>query len=179
MRETKYMMSAGLAFSEAADMKKLRREALQGWCLKRFHGAGYELEKGEREDVIYSIDYRLLEPDEKDEYFEMFTIAGWTHVCSEYNMHIFKADKGTVPIYSDAESARDKIRRSAIPVKTLAFYTIGITVIFGLIMLFTSGAIHTISKTIYAFSFVITVPVIMTYLATLFHRFKKIKGDEK
>ncbi|WHT48607.1 hypothetical protein QNH10_01880 [Sporosarcina thermotolerans] len=45
MSKTKYVASNGLAFSEKADMKMLRRNALMGWQLKRFRFAGYELEK--------------------------------------------------------------------------------------------------------------------------------------
>ncbi|WP_228550978.1 DUF2812 domain-containing protein [Sporosarcina cascadiensis] len=173
MGKTKYMMSAGLAFSEAGDMKKLRREALRGWHLKRFRCAGYELEKGESEDVIYSIDYRLLEPNEQDEYFGMFEIAGWTHVCTEYNMHIFKADRGTVPIYSDSESARDKIRRLAIPVRTVTLYVVGLMVLSGLLMKFTSGVIQSVSIFTFYVALIIAGPAVMTYAATFYHRWKK------
>lgn len=173
MKKKKYIYSNGLAFSEAADMKMLRRKSLQGWQLKRFRFAGYELEKGESEDVIYSIDYRSLEPDEKDEYFEMFTIAGWTHVCSEYNMHIFKASKGTVPIYSDAESAQDKVRRLAIPVKTVTIYTVSLAIILGLVMTFTSGAVQEVSIIAFYVAFILAVPSVMTYMATFYHRLKK------
>ena len=48
MGKTKYMMSNGLAFEEAKDMQKLRKKSLQGWNLKRFRFAGYELERGEK-----------------------------------------------------------------------------------------------------------------------------------
>ncbi|WP_233191573.1 DUF2812 domain-containing protein [Sporosarcina sp. P18a] len=173
MKKRKYMVSAGLAFSEAGDMKKLRDQALQGWNLKRFRCAGYELEKGEKEDVIYSIDYRLLEPTEKEEYFETFANAGWTLVCSEYNMHIFKAERGTVPIYSDSESARDKIRRLAIPVRTVTLYLIGMMILSGLLMKFTSGVIQTVGTFFFYAAFVLAVPSVMTYVATLYHRLKQ------
>lgn len=173
MRKTKYMMSGGLAFSEADDMNKLRCKSLEGWHLKRFRCAGYEFEKGESEDVIYSIDYRLLEPSEKDEYFEMFTIAGWAPVCSEYNMHIFKADTGIVPIYSDAESARDKINRLAIPVKTVTILLVGLTIFLGLLMNFTSGSIQNVSRFFFFCALIVALPSVMTYLATVYHRLKK------
>lgn len=173
MKRTQYMMSVGLAFSEADDMKMLRRKSMQGWHLKRFRCAGYELEKGDNEDVIYSIDYRLLELDEKDEYFDMFAIAGWKHVCTEYNMHIFKAEKGTVPIYSDIESARDKISRLAIPVRSVTIYTVVPTVLFGLLMNFTSGTVQTVSQFAFFIALIFAVPSVMTYLATIYHRLRK------
>ncbi|WP_040758562.1 DUF2812 domain-containing protein [Sporosarcina newyorkensis] len=176
MKKTKYIVSEGLAFSEAADMKKLHRKALQGWHLKRFRFAGYELEKGESEDVIYSIDYRLLGPNEQDEYFEMFATAGWMHVCSEYNMHIFKASSGTVPIYSDCESAQDKIRRQAIPVRKVALYVAGLTILLGLLMKFTSGMMQTVSTVSFIVALIVAIPSVMTYVATLYHRFKRVNA---
>lgn len=166
-------MSGGLAFSEVDDMKKLRSKSLEGWHLKRFRCAGYEFEKGESEDVIYSIDYRLLEPNEKDEYFEMFTMAGWTSVCSEYNMHIFKADKETVPIYSDTESAHDKINRLASPVRKFTLLILGLTIILGIMMKFTSGLIQNVSIFLFYCTLIIALPSVMTYLATVYHRLKK------
>lgn len=167
------MMSGGLAFSEADDMKKLQSKSLEGWHLKKFRLAGYEFEKGESEDVIYSIDYRLLEPMEKDEYFEMFTVAGWTHVCSEYNMHIFKAEKGTTPIYSDKESAHDKINRLASPVRKFTLLILGLTIILGIMIKFTSGSFQNVSMFFFAGALIIAFPSVMTYLATVYHRLKK------
>lgn len=172
MGKTKYMMSMGLAFFEATDMNNLRKKSLQGWHLKRFRFLGYELERGECQDVMYSIDYRLLEPGDLEEYFEMFTFGGWTHVCSEYNMHIFKAPKGTKPIYSDVESSKDKMVRLAIPVQKVVALSVTATIGFGLVMTFTTGIIHTISRWGTSIGFIITVPAIMTLLATYFHRWK-------
>lgn len=36
MKQTKYMMSGGLAFSEEKDMEKLRRYSLKGWHVRDF-----------------------------------------------------------------------------------------------------------------------------------------------
>ena len=166
------MMSGGLAFSEAKDMDKLRKKSLKGWNLKRFRFAGYEIEKGEPEDVIYSIDYRTLEPNADEEYYELFQSAGWTHVCSEYNMHIFKAAPGTKPIYSDRESKVDKINRLAQPVQPLFITFLGITIVLWLLMTFTEGAIQRISEGAFIGSLVLTIPAVMTYLATRYHKWK-------
>ncbi|WHT48606.1 DUF2812 domain-containing protein [Sporosarcina thermotolerans] len=115
-----------------------------------------------------------MELDEKDEYFEMFAYAGWTHVCSDYNMHIFKANKGTTPIYSDTESSKEKIVRSAIPVQTIVIYSVAVTFALWLTKTFTYGIVHTISTWAFALSFAITIPSIMTLVATYYHRLKKI-----
>ncbi len=173
MARTKYMMSTGLAFSEKNDMEKLRKNALKGWNLKRFRFVGYELEKGEGEDVIFSIDYRTLKPDEEDEYFNMFSYAGWTHVCSSYDMHIFKAEKGTKPIYSDAESARDKIEQIAKPVRMAVVFLAALTGILWVIMTLTSGSLQNISKWAFLLSFVLTLPAVMTIMAIYYHKWTK------
>ncbi|MFD1852244.1 hypothetical protein [Oceanobacillus bengalensis] len=46
MRQTQYIMSGGLAFSEDKDMEKLRRYSLDGWHVSDFKFMGYTLEKG-------------------------------------------------------------------------------------------------------------------------------------
>ena len=175
MGKTKYMMSNGLAFEEAKDLQKLRKKSLQGWNLKRFRFAGYELEQGEKEDVIYSIDYRNVDPDEEAEYMELFTVSGWVHVCSEYEMHIFKAQPGTMPIYSDRESSIDKITRQGKSVFLLLPICLAITVIPGLMVQFTSGSVQTVLKLVGVSSLVITIPAIMTALAVLYHKWKARK----
>src|SRR5699024_12355356 len=83
--------SGGLAFTEQKDMEKLRRYSLKGWHVKKFKFMGYSLEKGESADYIYSIDYRSLKKDEDDDYYDFFTSAGWTHVTSESDIHLFRA----------------------------------------------------------------------------------------
>lgn len=179
MARTKYMMSGGLAFVEEKDMEKLRKKSLNGWHLKGFRFMGYELEEGEPEDIIYSIDYRLLQPNEAEEYFEMFAYAGWTLVCSNYDMHIFKAKKGTQPIYSDRESTIDKVERMANSLKGVAAFFVAVTIILWLMFTFTSGLIKTISEWAFLISIVFTIPAIMTYTATCYHKRKKGRNKYK
>ena len=83
MKQTKYITSGGLAFSEDNDMEKLRRFSLKGWHVSDFKFMGYTLEKGEISDYIYSIDYRSLKEDEEEEYFDFFSSSGWSHIASE------------------------------------------------------------------------------------------------
>ena len=77
------MMSGGTAFSEEKDMKKLRQLSLKGWHVSGFKFMGYILEKGEKLDYIYNLDYRLLEEGEEEEYFNLFSSSGWSNVASE------------------------------------------------------------------------------------------------
>jgi len=51
-----------------------------------------------------------------------------------------------MPIYSDVESSKDKIIRLAIPFQKIAAISLVSTMILWLIMTFTTGVIHIISK---------------------------------
>lgn len=175
MGKTKYMMSEGLAFAEEKDLQRLRKKSLQGWHLKRWRFMGYELEQGEKEDVIYSIDYRDIDPNEEAEYFELFTMSGWMHVCSNHGMHIFKAKPGTMPIYSDLESSFDKLTRQGKPVFLVMPVCLAITVMLGLLAQFTSGSVQTVLNWGFVASIVITIPAIMTSLAIYYHKWKARK----
>lgn len=145
MKKTKYMMSGGLAFTEASDMKKLRKKSLQGWHLKKFSMLGYRLEEGKPEDVIYTIDYRFLDEENKTEYFELFRVAGWEHVCSEYNMHIFKAPKGTKPIYTDKDTTKEKYKSLIKPIQKLTIMSAVMLFLFLIIKLRSEGITNLVS----------------------------------
>ncbi|MEB2302697.1 DUF2812 domain-containing protein [Lysinibacillus xylanilyticus] len=179
MRNKRYMPSIGLAFSEALDMKKLSEKAAKGWHLKRFRLAGYGLEKGEPEEVIFSIDYRKLRKDDEEEYFELFAYGGWTHVCSSAHMHIFKAAPKTTPIYSDAESSIDKLARLAKPINLAASIALAITMVLWVFMTFASGTIQHIAEQGFTYSFIFTVPAMMTFGGVYYHMCKNLRLKSK
>jgi hypothetical protein len=108
--KTKYVMIRGLAFSEESDMKKLSNFAKQGWILEGISGGFlYKLKKDKPQDLVYSLDYQI---NADEEYFTIFKEAGWKKVVSvENQMHIFSAQAGTKPIYSDGPSEIDKYIR--------------------------------------------------------------------
>lgn len=100
-------MINGFAFSEESDMKKLKEYARQGWILEDIVGGFfYKLRKDKSQDIIYNLDYQT---EANEEYFTIFKEAGWNRIVSLENyMHIFSAQAGTKPIYSDCESEIDK-----------------------------------------------------------------------
>ncbi|MEG0772071.1 DUF2812 domain-containing protein [Clostridium sp.] len=104
---SKYVMISGLAFSEENDMKKLNNYASKGWILEDIVGGlFYKLKKDKPQDIVYTLDYQT---EATEEYFSIFEEAGWKLVISiEKQMHIFSAQAGTKPIYSDYESEIDK-----------------------------------------------------------------------
>jgi len=105
--KSKYVMISGLAFSEEGDMEKLKNYASQGWILEDIVGGFfYKLRKDKPQNIVYNLDYQT---ETNEEYFTIFKEAGWNCIVSIENyMHIFSAQAGTKPIYSDCESEIDK-----------------------------------------------------------------------
>lgn len=172
MGETKYITSMGIAFAEESDFKVLSKYAKKGWIVKRFKAMGYELEKGTAEDVIFSIDVRLLKGEELEEYLEMFAVAGWEHVTSQHDIHLFKAARGTSPIYTDNISKKEKQKRMRITLKpvvavsaTVAILSYGITEI-------STGMLNSFFQVVYVLSLIVALPMGMTLLATYYHAFR-------
>ena len=161
-------MSGGLAFSEQSDLKKLREKAAQGWIVKRFKFMGYQLEKGVPEDVIFSIDYRDFKKGEEEEYFEMFEMAGWSHVSSHAGIHLFKAVPGTKSIYSDKESSIDNLVRQQKPMISISVISVLITIISYLLSQMGPDMIQNGLHAVFLVSIIITFPVLMTAGAITF-----------
>ncbi len=88
-------------------MEKLKEYARQGWILEDIVGGFfYKLRKDKSQDIIYNLDYQT---EANEEYFTIFKEAGWSRIVSVENyMHIFSAQAGTKPIYSDCDSEIDK-----------------------------------------------------------------------
>ena len=113
--KSKYVMVSGFAFSEESDMEKLKNYASEGWILEDIVGGFfYKLRKDKPQDIVYSLDYQT---EANEEYFTIFKEAGWKSIVSIGNeMHIFSAQAGTKPIYSDSKTEIDKyirVRNSA------------------------------------------------------------------
>ncbi|WIG46833.1 DUF2812 domain-containing protein [Bacillus halotolerans] len=161
MKQKKYMMSDGLAFSEEKDMKKLSDMASKGWVLDSFAVMGYKLRKAEPRKLIYSIDYHDVGEESLAEYTEMFEAAGWERVCSSQGMHIFSAEPGTSPIYSDQSTLREKYKRSEKDVRivtcTLSFLTL-----LSITLHYVTG----LSNWVPLFFLIVTIPFLVTYAAT-------------
>lgn len=175
MRKTKYMMSGGLAFSEEKDMEKLRRFSLKGWHVRDFKFMGYTLEQGESSDYIYSIDYRSLKEEEKEEYFDFFTSSGWSHIASEADIHLFRARPGTKPIYSDRDTSVEKYENSIRSMKNLAIPLVFITVLVWIGAMISSGTLKSFLLAAAAILTVIAIPTAWTVIATYNNKWK-VKG---
>ncbi|MEC1178800.1 DUF2812 domain-containing protein [Metasolibacillus meyeri] len=134
--------------------------------------------KGEQEDWIYSIDYRLVAPEDEDEYLNMFTFSGWTHICSEAGMHLFKARPDTVPIYSDYSSKIDKFSRQGMYVNQSALFLVILSAVCWGLWVFGPQNITGIFRIVFLCLLVITIPAIMTRGAIQWRKVKERSDDE-
>lgn len=172
MSRMKYIMSGGLAFSENKDMEKLRKYSLKGWHVREFKFMGYLLEKDESKDYIYNIDYRLLEENEKEEYFNVFTTSGWFHVASEGDVHLFRAKPGTRPIYTDNDTTIEKYENSSNLLNKLSLPLILLTIVAWIGSALSTAALHTTLEVIAIVLTIIAVPAAFTHLAAYRNKWK-------
>lgn len=101
MKTVKYIKNRGLGRFEEKEMAKLARYSQQGWHLEGFYGFKFKLRKGKPRNLKYSLDYQK---NPNKEYFSFFGAAGWMHVCSADEIHIFCAPENARPIYTDSKS---------------------------------------------------------------------------
>lgn len=107
MKRKKYVMMGGFAFADNSDMKRLKKLAKEGWVLSGSTFLSYRFEKGEPQDLDFTVDYR----DELDaDYLMTYEKSGWKHVMSIANVHIFSAKEGTAPIYADKDSKAEILK---------------------------------------------------------------------
>jgi hypothetical protein len=184
--EYKYLLNMGLAFDEDKAMKKLSKMAREGWVLKEMTSLRYKLVKDEPKELIYSMDYKKLDKDEK-EYFELFDSSGWKHRCSYGPFHFFSAAPGAVPIYTDKENYLSKYTNS----KKVYFKAFLVSLVILLFNIFIQTALFDnlyggaakfaflISEIIGLVSAAIVVPSLMVCIAFLVKERKVMKNSSK
>lgn len=141
--KSKYVMISGFAFSEEGDMEKLKNYASQGWILEDIVGGFfYKLRKDKPKNIVYNLDYQT---DANEEYFNIFKVAGWNIVVSvEKYIHIFSAQAGTKPIYSDRESEIDKYTSIRNRARNGTLYSLVLSIILMVVLIISSIAIRPI-----------------------------------
>ena len=172
MSQTKYITSGGLAFSEDKDLEKLRRYSQRGWHVRNFKFMGYTLEKGESSDYIYSVDYRSLKEDDKEEYLNYFSSSGWSHVASEGNIHLFRAVSGTKPIYTDRDTFVEKYSNLNNSMKKVAVPLLLIAALGWILVWLSSGTLETSLLIAASILSVFALPAAWTILASYSNKWK-------
>ena len=171
-------MSAGLAFSEEKDMDRLCKYSLKGWHVTGFKFMGYALEKGESGNYIYSVDYRTLTEEEEEEYFDFFSSAGWSHIDSEADIHLFRGKPGTTPIYSDEDTSMEKYNHLNDTVKKGTVPLILVTVLLWIVGFLSSSHIRTGLMTVSVILTIFAVPAFWTACAAYSNKWK-LKGKRR
>lgn len=146
MKNIKYIPSYGVAFYEENEMQRLNNYAKKGWLLEgnAFGGLFYKLRKDKPQDLQYSLDYQE-NPDE--DYFKIFSEAGWTKVVSIKNyIHIFSSKTGTAPIYIDTNSETEKYLRMKNLTKTGVIYSLSAMIISLLLLLLSNMYFANLNK---------------------------------
>jgi len=179
-KPTKYVSSGGLAFTEQGDMKRLSRWSAKGWHLEKFAAFGYRLRKGEPRALVYCVDYQKVAPADLDDYVGVFEAGGWTKVCSSGEIHIFAAEPGTNPIYTDEETNREKYRRSVRNLRPALYVPLATLTLFAARYAAQAGdAPESLRDTLLVVglaSLVLSVPILMTYAAS---RLRLSKAESK
>lgn len=170
--QRRYIASAGLAFSEHREMKKLERLAAQGWFLDSFTFTGYRVRRGEPQQLSYCVDYNHAAIQDMDNYVEMFEAGGWTKVCSTERIHIFSAPKGTRRIYSDSDTVVEKYRSAVKLIKPYLVIPLVTLLLFALFAMVnqTGGGkvLESFLLVTGSLDLVLSVPIAMTYAMFVF-----------
>lgn len=133
---------------------------------------GYTLERGESSEYIYSVDYRSLKEDEKEEYFEFFSSSGWLPIASQGDIHLFRADPGTNPIYSDRDTTVEKYENLNHSMKSLAIPLVVVTVLIWIGAMISSGTLKSFLHVIAVILSVVAFPTAWTVIATYNNKWK-------
>lgn len=173
--KTKKVMISGLAFDfnhfkpdhwlsflnsgEKADMLKLQSLAKEGWIVTKFESLYYLCEKQEPTQVQYAIDYRK---NVDEEYFEIFNMAGWTHVDSVEYIHLFKAEIDTAPLLTDLETRIDVMK---VEMKRFFRYSVFTVLIFFYLSLVLNYALN-IENTL--LTSIIVILMILSLISVVF-----------
>jgi hypothetical protein len=101
-----------LAFSDQQDTKRLSEFASKRFVLKisEYPLLSYRLIPQEKQEVDFLIDYQQ---SATQDYYDSYLKMGWEHVFSSDDMHYFKAEKGTVPFFSDVEGKVQRYRKES------------------------------------------------------------------
>ncbi|HSR04413.1 MAG TPA: DUF2812 domain-containing protein [Proteiniclasticum sp.] len=105
----KYRICSGLAMAPEHDMKLLKEMSRKGWHLTSLKGIFYRFEEGETAEYEYALNMEMKTDQDMLAYYEA---SGWKPVVIGPGYQIFRAKKGTVPIFSDQDSAADVLERN-------------------------------------------------------------------
>ncbi len=96
-----------LAWQAEKEENWLNEMSKKGWHLDNTSFITYIFRKGEPEDIIYRLDFKIIRNENIDDYITLFEDAGWKYISRMGPWHYFRteAKKGeTQELYSDNTS---------------------------------------------------------------------------
>jgi hypothetical protein len=104
-----------------------RRDGDTGLATGEGRGIRFVFECDEPRQMRYRLDYRPTYPRGKDEYYVLYRVAGWEHVCEYCSWHYFRSpvSAGAPALFSDAESRAAKYRSLLVVLAILLVANLG------------------------------------------------------
>ena len=103
----------------------LRSMSQKGWHLSSVGlPCIYRFRAGEPQDYVYRLDYQALKKRDQQDYLQLFSDAGWEHLCQMSGWHYFRTEAiegEAAEIFTDVESKVAKYKRLLI---FLAFFVV-------------------------------------------------------
>lgn len=130
----KFVIVTALAFSDQQDTKRLSEFASKGLLLKDFRVPllSYRLFPQEKQELDFLIDYHQ---GVTQEYMDSYSQNGWWHVFSHEDLHYFKANKATVPFYTDIEGKAQRYKKESNRYGLYTLISVLPSLLFGFLLL--------------------------------------------
>jgi uncharacterized integral membrane protein len=113
------------AWQDEQEEAWLRSMSQNGWHLSSVGlPCIYRFRAGEPQDYVYRLDYQTLKKRDQQDYLQLFSDAGWEHLCQMSGWHYFRTEAiegEAAEIFTDVESKVAKYKRLLI---FLAFYVV-------------------------------------------------------
>ena len=113
------------AWQDEQEEAWLRSMSQRGWHLSSIGlPCIYRFRAGEPQDYVYRLDYQTLKKGDQQDYLQLFSDAGWEHLCHMSGWHYFRTEAiegEAAEIFTDVESKVAKYKRLLI---FLAFFVV-------------------------------------------------------
>lgn len=108
---SKYRFCSGLAIYPDKDMRMLEEMSSKGWHLTDMKGILYKFEKGEEKAYSYNLN---MENEINKDMLSLYKQSGWEPVIFADGYQIYRAEKGTTPIFTDNETKVEVLEKQKV-----------------------------------------------------------------
>lgn len=113
LRNKQYKLSRGLAFYSELEALRFKEEEQKGWELTKINPFGYYVfQPCSKQSHEWVIDFYHGKKAEFADYLDLYTSAGWELVVDYRGRYcVFKSKEGTLPVYTDELSYRERLKQ--------------------------------------------------------------------